>query len=455
MWKAYLSRRQLLEQLLSDRIIDAAFDDGKKIRKEPSLDADQLIVFWRRDPSQEPELPNLIVAPDAKISEILALFGSTPQLPSPITAFCRVVSETDFREMSNFEAGFKERILDGFVGMAISEVVIVSNGNLRFNDVGPAACKRSLSYTFGKALLNCSAHFLPVAVDGWYKVQKLVNPQGNVDLMNQVGVGSTAIFNVACEVFYGLPPTTNLSEACYEILELGEPSDHVWSKLKSPTSTHPSLKILGESAREERGLYLQDALKGLANLKSGGSDEEVAFCALLATRIAPGSFEHMNMLASFPNRRVLLWYGFFAALQRRGSALKGNGGLGLRVRRDLFRVSSLSELPLADISLAELTVASRSGFDSLSKKLGHSNEIVVEICPLLEGSFRFGFKQDKVFETVETIQQQTKIPFSDSDREMSLVDKLDLVRKLLAEITAGVKNVQASSAKTKAVTRKK
>jgi hypothetical protein len=444
MWKARLDRRELLEKLLSDRVGSPVNEVDSMFSFDSPLDLNQVLVFWRNDPSKSAELPVLIVVHDSKLVELLAIFASTPQLPSPITSFCRVISQTDLHEMSKFEVGPKDGILDGFVGLALAEVVLMSNGNLRVGDVGPAACKRALSFTFGRALLSTTPHFLPRVVDGWFSVQRLVNPYGNLDLMNQIGSESTGIFNIACEVFYGMAPSSNLSAICYEVLEFGEPSDQVWSELRAPLHPVPSLKTLASLAREERGLYLQQALRVLSSSKSRASDEEAAFCALLATRIAPGSFEHMNMLATFQDKRVLLWYGFFAALQRGAVALRGHGGLGMRVRRDLYSGTALSSVPLADISLSELSVISKTGVDALSRRLGHSNEIIVELCPLLDTSFRFGTKSDKGVDQSEVSDKQASMAFTDSSKSISFVEKIDLVRSLLAEISVGMKSVETS-----------
>ncbi|GAB3789913.1 hypothetical protein GCM10028797_25950 [Dyella agri] len=258
------------------------------------------------------------------------------------------------------------------------------------------------------------------------------------------------MFGVAAEVFSGLPPTTVMSSVCYEILEFGEPSEDVWANLKSPVGESPSLKTLNAYAREERGSYLQAALASMEIARARPTDEEVAFCALLASRIAPGSFEHMNLLASFPDKRVALWYGFFAALQRRSQALRSYGGIGLRVRRDLLKAVKFSEIPSSDISLNELLVISRQGIDMMSKRLGHSNEIVVELCPTLEASFRFALKQEKAAEYSGGEDSQRRISFPNDvsdDPSSVVVDKLDTARQLLAEISIVLKGVGYSEEK--------
>lgn len=451
MWKAYLNRRELLESLLTGAMTKFEHCDDIEGDANSSLDDDQLLAFWISNPSSGNELPVMLVTPDVKLVETLALFASTPQLPSPFSSFCRVISESEFIALSSREAAGRSDALDGLVGMALAEVTILSNGNLRVADIGPAACKRSLSFTFGRSLFCCTTHFLPLSVQGWYKVQQLVNPFGNIELMRSVGEASTAIFGVAAEVFFGLPPTTNLSSICYEIIEFGEPSEDLWASLKSPVRQPPSLKMLSGYAREERGSYLQAALVSMDNAKARPTDEEVAFCALLATRIAPGSFEHMNLLAGFSDKRVALWYGFFAALQRRSQALRGYGGIGLRVRRDLLKVVKLSDVPSSDIALNELLVISKQGVDVLTRRLGHSNEIVVELCPMLEASFRFSLKQEKAVEYSGGQDRQGRIPLSNdvAGEPLSVVvDKLDVARELLADISVVLKGLGHGESKS-------
>src|SRR6185312_12445688 len=96
MWKAYLNRRELLESLLTGAMTKFEHCDDIEGDANSSLDDDQLLAFWISNPSSGNELPVMLVTPDVKLVETLALFASTPQLPSPFSSFCRVISESEF-----------------------------------------------------------------------------------------------------------------------------------------------------------------------------------------------------------------------------------------------------------------------------------------------------------------------------------------------------------------------
>ena len=148
------------------------------------------------------------------------------------------------------------------------------------------------------------------------------------------------------------------------------------------------------------------------------------------------------MLGQHPDVRLPLWYSFFAALQRQGSALRTNSGPGLRVLRDIRSAPSLDYAPSADISSEELRFAFHASLDQLSRKLGHANEILVELFPGLEASFRFGPRSER-----KEAYQPAEIPIP--IQELTLTEKIDSACKLLEELSRDLAQVRKEPKTTK------
>lgn len=147
---------------------------------------------------------------------------------------------------------------------------------------------------------------------------------------------------------------------------------------------------LAKLNREARGSYLQEALRYLE--KSSDDENRVAACAFIATRVAPGSLEHLELLSTQRLPGLGLWYVLFASIQSPQQVLAIQNGLGHRVLRDVSAVESLTSRPSADIAFSELKAIERLGPEALSRKLGHANEIEVELVPFVTTSFTYPTK---------------------------------------------------------------
>jgi hypothetical protein len=148
-----------------------------------------------------------------------------------------------------------------------------------------------------------------------------------------------------------------------------------------------SLESLAAGTREERGTYLQQALR----TASAGNlcDEVAAACAFLATQIAPGSLEHLEVLRGTGSAAVVLWYAMYAALQSPNEILSTQNGVGHRVLRDIAREEKRMSRPSADIAYSELKALERLGLESMARKFGHVGEVEVELVPFVTSSFSY------------------------------------------------------------------
>jgi hypothetical protein len=139
---------------------------------------------------------------------------------------------------------------------------------------------------------------------------------------------------------------------------------------------------------------------------SGSNIKEIewaAGCAFLATQIAPGSLEHLELLKEFGGATVVPWYAMFAALQFPVEVLQGVPGLGHRVLRDLSEVFDPVARPSADIAFAEMRIIERAGIDTIIRRLGHVGEIEVELIPGVTSSFSIGSRTRQTRESEQPI----------------------------------------------------
>ncbi len=147
------------------------------------------------------------------------------------------------------------------------------------------------------------------------------------------------------------------------------------------------LDCFAAATREERGLYLQSALKLMPQSASVQRDERIAVCAFLATQVAPGSLEHLELLKINGTPGMVLWYALFAALQAPIDIVTGLPGVGQRVLRELAAPSDPVGRPTADIAFSELRVLERVGIETMARRFGHVGEVEVELVPCVTSSF--------------------------------------------------------------------
>lgn len=401
MWQATVSRRELLEIVLG----------GKKpppthFERQMSLEAANplnrnVLMIWNEEPTLRPQFPSLVVVADDERDAIFAQINSNPGGASPFTAFCRVLTESEARLFSRSRKNDSDSvILEALVGVAFCEAIIHSGGALHPVDLSPAICKRTVAFAWAKGLANgVPIEALDLLIENWLEALNLCNGAERAEAMKSAVNSSIPIFTVAKNLCFGMLPMDPIGRLCEALIENndGELQIH-WRVLSSRLNRSISLSEIAESAREERGSYLQLALNTLTN-----SDDwtDAALCGFLATRVSPGTFEHLEFLMERGSPRVAMWYCFFAALQQPRGVLGFSGGLGSRVVRDISRTESIDMRPTADVSLAELRVLARGGMESMARRLGHSNEIEIEILPTLSCSFRFNIKQARQHELFE------------------------------------------------------
>jgi hypothetical protein len=389
MWTARLSRREVLELMLSAN--EPARDVLKSITGVV-FDGDPAAyhAFWTQQPGGALPLPELLVVPDGTEGELLVALNASPHAPSPMTSLTRVLTGSEAHALfrsSTLEGA--DDTLPSAVALAMVEAVVLSDGRVPLRQVTPALCKRTLSFAWGKALAASSpAAFMEKLPSRWIEAYGIVNSPAAVPGLRSIVSALVGPLGSCAQLGLGLQPAGpagKLAHACLRRDRLLQ--ERAWAELAQRAGGAPSLDSLASATREERGSHLQQMLK-LAP-PSSNDDSMAAACAFLATQVAPGSLEHFDVLRGASNPSVAFWYALYASLQTPSEILSGLGGLGLRVIRDVSRVEEPVGRPTADIAFSEVKALERVGIDVLGRKFGHLSEVEVELIPFVTSSFSF------------------------------------------------------------------
>lgn len=389
MWTARLSRREVLELMLSAN--EPARDVLKSITGVV-FDGDPAAyhAFWVQQPGGALQLPELLVVPDGAEGELLVALNASPHAPSPMTSLTRVLTRSEassFFGSSTLEGA--DNTLPLTVALAMVEAVVLSDGRVPLRQVTPALCKRTLSVAWGKALAaRSAAEFIEKLPSRWIEAYGIVNSSAAVPGLRNIVSALVGPLSSCAQLGLGLQPAGpagKLAHACLRRDRLLQ--ERAWAELAQRAGGAPSLNSLALATREERASYLQQMLK-VAPLSSN-DDSMAAACAFLATQVAPGSLEHFDVLRGATNPSVAFWYALYASLQTPSEILRGLGGLGLRVLRDVSRGEEPVGRPTADIAFSEVKALERVGIDVLGRKFGHLGEVEVELIPFVTSSFSF------------------------------------------------------------------
>lgn len=393
MWSAQLNRREFFEFYLgSTKIVEGRVRSSSQINLGKG---NELTFIWEHNPLDRFALPSLVIMPDEEVEKLLAMVLAAPQAPSPITSLSRVLGHKDAREY--FEEDLlptNEAVLSAFAALSLVESLLHSDGRIGIRQLTPMLCKRTLAFTWGKAVAASgtpnSFNELPKR---WLDVYSALNPAEVSSAAHRNVKSFLSVLSVVTQLAAGVRPNSLGGALAFELLSGGKRSrEEAWRAVAGCLDIQIEIDALLALTREERGSYLQKALRTLSSLPSLVSDDQVdliAACAFLATQLAPGSLDHLQVLQSAAKPEMLSWYVLYATLQTPKEILSMQGGLGFRVVRDMLRVEDRLAPPSADISFAEFKLLNRSGVDSIVSKLGHASELQVELVPYVSGTFTF------------------------------------------------------------------
>lgn len=388
MWNTKLTRRELIELVIGARKLHELKlqrGSGVLFEEDPSL----YYAFWNQEPTVSLPLPTLVVVPDNGIADLLIAFNSTPQAPTPVTAFFRLLTRQEASVLFDKSLlNITHDVNAAIAVLAMAEAVVHTDGRLSLRQLTPAICKRTLSYAWGIALCaQVPASALEGLPSRWLDTYSIVNASTPIPAVKSTVGSLISPLGMCAQLAMGIKPDSVVGKLAFATLNKERAlQEQSWQELASMWGSPLSLQAIAGATREERGSYLQGALKQLA---TKSLPDGAAAAAFLATQIAPGSLEHFELLKVAGSPNVALWYAMFAALQAPGEVLAGTNGVGHRLVRDLTVADDPISRPTADLAYHELKVLERAGLDVIGRKLGHLGEIEVELIPRVTSSFSF------------------------------------------------------------------
>lgn len=437
MWTASLSRREFLEVFASGTS-DAVIERSRRLDLKAVLKEETggVTVAWGQQPLNQMSFPNLAIVREGEISDLLAALNANPSAVSPFSAFCRLVPFEAARAFLDAPRGDSHLVtsvvIDAVAMLSLVEVQLHSEGIMKLRQASPAACRRTLSYVWARALsAGTPESQLPSLPDKWLEIYEVVNGGALGDLVPSVSKHALAVLRVAASVFHEKQSTSVVQKLTEGLVRSDRVElDRAWRDISAKVGIDVSLEGISKAPREERGSLLQKSLQdhGLGVSK----EDRDAARGFLATQVAPNSLDHIDILLTRSGPGAAFWYVFFATLQSPLALLSAFGGIGRRLSRDIHDVESFDMPPKADIGFEEIKVFSRFGMDELGRKIGHSNQIEVELLPLVTAAFRFG-------------RTQSTKPTSSSDLSYNpvpeeVISNLQLISSIVNETMASLKS---------------
>jgi hypothetical protein len=435
MWHAELTRKEIVELCLGGydpRLMRIDRTDAILITSfSGNFDA-----YWMDNPATVPALPTMIITPDGEAQQFLVALSASPQAPIPFTALCRVLTREEARTQFNEPSEeFDETLLRATAVLCMAEAVLHSEGKFTLKTLGPAACRRTVAFAWARACATgARKNALDVLVRRWTETYALMGHSPSS--LTSIGLTVNSVLGVLRALFFDRDGRSFHADGQLAIVQAIIAGNeraiaYAWQALARELSLSASLEEILAASREERGGFLQQALRLHATTKPGSS--ATVGCAFLATLVAPKSLEHLEILRSVNRPELVFWYALLASLQYPLPILTAYGSLGFRILRDIKRIDDPVSAPTADIAYQELQTISRLGLEALGKRLGHVGEIEVELVPLVSATFSFPSRTGRSEVQESPAREARSVNGLNDQTRARIYDALNSIAKLIEE----------------------
>lgn len=398
MWNLSLTRKDFIDLWLggSRKLLGLASEQS--IVSEP--DENFISLQWDLRPSGEYYFPDRVIASDEDLRHIFTALNSSPTAATPVSAYTRILNFKEYKECflkipraHTSQLDITPLELAPFIAMAIAESSLLAEDRSSWKEISLAGCVKTLSFTWGKVVKSgrsiSTTEELP---SRWFRTYLAVRNITTSESLRRTVTASAGALNTYLKLSQGLQPS-GYPEALADALYRRDKKliNVVWVELTRRYGFDISLESLKLATREERASYLQQALK--YSLSPEGNESLSALCAFIATQVAPGSLEHLDLLRNSGNPEIVFWYAMYAALLSPEEILGTLGGLGYRLYKLMSASDTHSQQTTADVCYAEFKVLERSGIDSFLKKTNSSRELKVELLPYITVPFEYSSAQ--------------------------------------------------------------
>lgn len=364
MWVCDLNRKQFLDALQAETILAepaAARDVGD------GLAAGAVRLIWKERP-RSGILPAVLVVSEKARRDFFAWSNTYLAGWCPVSSLFRVVGERDLQPALEMEPKreivWQQRnaVLGLILGEAVTRMVAGDDGAGATTPSFPA-CIGTCSFTMGRAMFLDWPDLRAVA-KRWRVSQALGRGTstecGQEDVaepwlvLAEVGGLGRGVGGVDGRVFEAVV------RVCRSLQKDGEVDGRA---LRALTRDWPGLELAFASmgdARERRVQALDSAVRQVGERRGGGMQLAAIALGLLASRIAPGSLDHIALIR--PHARtlkgLLLWYGLFSGMDHAARLVDRYGSLGRRLLREMVMDEPIFASPSCDVALDELEVMS-------------------------------------------------------------------------------------------------
>src|SRR6266496_4589797 len=390
--------RQVLVDLLGR---SDAFVSLKRAKRTSDLfhSNEELTLVW--DDAGENEsasLPNVIFVVEDKLEDFLAWSATYLRAVRPLTAFCRVASREAATPLLDIAPPHDLRaISNACLGLILGEAAMYMGPGENLVQLPSIAVERTFSFSMARLIgLGMPGTELPFQLNRWSKARQFGRSSSAIVSERDLDV----TWGVMLSVFFGADSLGNadtksdnkIVEICRGIL-LSEFDSVDFEKLGfgGSAALNDVLRRMTDT-KEERVKAFERAQNDLGVSKGENPTRYAFLIGFLASRIEPGSMEHIELLrtASRDYPSAILWYGLCAGLSREAKLQQANGGLGRRLLRDALRPATILDRPTCDIALHELEVLSRIGNVESIIPVSRSGYLEVEIAPCVNTVVRTG-----------------------------------------------------------------
>ncbi len=377
------------------------------------FERDQAALVWSDDsPTDIAVLPQVIVASPEVANDLFAWLGTYAPSYRPLTAFAHVIDHDVARQIDPKHTPSLGALEGACVATILCEVLPHANGDEVFGTALESCgfvIARALSVGYAGVLKDRLRNFWyilhgqpvpPHCEEVWSVITHLTKNSSSSWLPGMYTVGDTT-------------PTARIVEYV-SLLRDGRtiPDDVLLQSIAVDQRQHlPESLGLMEGPREQRVAAFEHVSGSLMQGDSRTIMSRAFVLGYLASRIAPGTLEHLSLLRALENRLpgVMLWYGLCAGLSGGTELVQRLGSVGNRILRELRRRESLFDPPRCDVAISELTVLKRSSEPTAISGLASAGRLIVELLPGVNATVRIGKRAATEVQPVDVQELQATV----------------------------------------------
>ena len=315
-------------------------------------------LLWR-SAAREDDVPVAVVVREKEMGDFLAWTNTYLPNWSPITAYLRVISEANYREVNEHVADiFGSSYEPALVGLIVGEALIHSGARHEVEQVPYGGCIATFSFVAARGA-RCGIAVEDLA-ERWELCRRVTGQAPLETRVRELVVPWRVLVEVAKKgtVTSRNASTTGLKEiledALADIVTTGMVGPVVWKDLTRGFPEVRSAMDYMSDTQEARMIAFERMLKETGKGKKVRSQEASFLAGYIASLIAPGSLKHAYLLVDHVDRlpTAIMWLSLFASFHQKSQLRMSS--LAHLVWRTMTEEEDVLSRPRCDIALTEL-----------------------------------------------------------------------------------------------------